>query len=79
MTDSRLPEGPRVFEAQPSIHPHLVCVSCGEISHPEPEVGQRLLETLAGGSGGFEASELHVVAKGICSGCAGESGGGRAN
>lgn len=24
VADSRLPEGPRVFEAQPSMHPHLV-------------------------------------------------------
>ncbi len=70
VADSRLPEGPRVFEAQPAIHPHLLCVSCGEISHPEPEVGQRLLETLVEGSGGFEAHELHVVAKGLCAACA---------
>jgi Fe2+ or Zn2+ uptake regulation protein len=48
----------------------LVCEECGEISHPDPEIGRRLLETLSTGSGGFEVRELHVVAKGICPGCA---------
>jgi Fe2+ or Zn2+ uptake regulation protein len=71
VADSRLPEGPRVFEARTALHPHLLCESCGEISHPEPEIGWRLLEALSTGSGGFEVRELHVVAKGICSGCAG--------
>jgi len=70
VADSRLPEGPRVFEARPALHPHLVCESCGEISHPEPEVGRRLLEALNAGSGGFEVHELHVAARGICAGCA---------
>jgi Fe2+ or Zn2+ uptake regulation protein len=65
-----LPEGPRVFEARPALHPHLVCESCGEISHPEPKVGRRLLEALNAGSGGFEVHELHVTARGICAGCA---------
>lgn len=70
VADSRLPEGPRVFEARPALHPHLVCESCGGISHPEPEVGRRLLEALSTGLQGFEVYELHVVAKGICAGCA---------
>src|SRR5918997_1692661 len=70
VAESRLPEGPRVFEARPALHPHLVCEACGGISHPDPEVGQRLLEALSAGSGGFEVWELHVVAKGVCPGCA---------
>ena len=70
VAESRLPEGPRVFEARTALHPHLVCEECGEISHPDPELGQRLLEVLSAGSGGFEVWELHVVAKGVCPGCA---------
>lgn len=70
VADSRLPEGPRVFEARPSLHPHLVCEVCGEISHPEPEVGRWLLEAFDTGPAGFEVRELHVVAKGTCAGCA---------
>ena len=71
VADSRLPEGPRVFEARPALHPHMVCDACGRISHPDPEVGRRLLETLGAGSGGFEVRELHVAARGICAECAG--------
>ena len=74
VAESRLPEGPRVFEAQPDPHPHLVCESCGSISHPEPETGRRMLEALAEGSGGFEARGLHAVVKGLCAECALESG-----
>jgi Fe2+ or Zn2+ uptake regulation protein len=70
VADSRLPEGPRVFEAWPALHPHLVCESCGSISHPEPEVGRQLLEAMNTRSGGFEVHELHVAARGICAGCA---------
>lgn len=70
VADSRLPEGPRVFEARPALHPHLVCEVCGEISHPESDIGRRLLDALNTGSGGFEVRELHVVAKGMCVGCA---------
>ena len=69
VAESRLPEGPRVFEAQAALHPHLVCERCGEISHPEAEISWRLLEALSTGSGGFEVRELHVVAKGTCSKC----------
>lgn len=75
VADSRLPEGPRVFEAQPAVHPHLVCDGCGRIFHPQPGVGRRLLEALNAGSGGFEVRELHAVAKGICPGCAGQEEG----
>jgi Fe2+ or Zn2+ uptake regulation protein len=70
VADSRLPEGPRVFEARQTLHPHLVCKICGVISHPEPEVYTRLLEALGPGSGGFEVHELHAVAEGICAKCA---------
>jgi Fe2+ or Zn2+ uptake regulation protein len=75
VAESRLPEGPRVFEARPALHPHLVCEVCGGIFHPDPKVGQRLLETLNAGSGGFEVRELHVAAGGICAGCARQKGG----
>lgn len=67
---SRLPEGPRVFEAQAVVHPHLMCGECGGILHPEPEVGRRLIEVLGSGSGGFEVHALHVVAEGLCAKCA---------
>lgn len=70
VSDSRLPEGPRVFEAKGASHPHLVCVVCGGISHPEPGVGRRLLEDLDAASEGFEVSDLHVTARGICAECA---------
>lgn len=69
VAESRLPEGPRVFEARPALHPHLVCEGCGGIFHPGPETGQGLLEILNAGSGGFEVRELHVAASGICAGC----------
>ncbi len=70
VAESRLPEGPRIFEARPASHPHLVCDGCGQISHPEPEVGRQLFETLAAGSSGFEVHELHVAARGTCAECA---------
>ncbi|MGI9048731.1 MAG: Fur family transcriptional regulator [Rubrobacteraceae bacterium] len=67
---SRLPEGPRVFEARTAVHPHLACSGCGGIFHPEPEVGRRLIEVLGAGSTGFEVHRLHVVAEGLCPKCA---------
>lgn len=70
VAESRLPEGPRIFEARPASHPHLVCEGCGEISHPEPEVDRRLLEALSAGPKGFEVRELHVAARGRCAECA---------
>lgn len=70
VADSRLPEGPRVFEAKASSHPHLVCVMCGGISHPDAEVGLRLMEALNAASEGFEVRELHVAGRGICKECA---------
>ena len=70
VSDSRLPEGPRVFEARAASHPHLVCGACGGISHPEPDAGRRLLEALDDASEEFEVYELHVVARGLCAGCA---------
>jgi Fur family ferric uptake transcriptional regulator len=69
VADSCLLGGPRVFEARPALHPHLVCESCGEISHPEQEVGRRLLGALDASTEGFEVRELHVVAKGLCARC----------
>ncbi len=69
VADSRLPEEPRIFEAWPTLHPHLVCEVCGEIFHPDPEVGRRLLEALNAGSGDFQVRELHAAAREICAGC----------
>ncbi len=76
VADSRLPEGPRVFEARPALHPHLVCDVCGGISHPDPEVGRQLFEALEAGSRGFGVRELHVVARGVCAECSGGEGDG---
>ncbi|MDQ3509954.1 MAG: transcriptional repressor [Actinomycetota bacterium] len=73
VADSRLPEGPRVFEARSSSHPHLVCGVCGGISHPEADgIGRSLLEALNAASEGFEVSELNVAGRGICAACAAE-------
>lgn len=74
VVESRLPEGPALFEAHVSSHPHLVCERCGEISHPEtsPEVARGLLAAIAAGSEGFEVRELHVLAKGTCPECIGQ-------
>jgi len=71
--ESRLSEGPALYEARASSHPHLVCERCGRISHLEasPEVDRGLLADLAAGSEGFEVRELRVVARGICAECLG--------
>jgi Fe2+ or Zn2+ uptake regulation protein len=75
VVENRLPEGPALFEARASSHPHLVCERCGKVSHPEasPEVTSGLLAALAAGSEGFEVRELHVVARGMCVECAGRA------
>lgn len=75
VAESRLPEGPRVFEARPASHPHLVCEECGEIFHPDPGVGRRMFKALSAGASGFEVRELHAVARGVCAGCAGKEEG----
>lgn len=69
VAESRLPEGPRVFEARPALHPHLVCEVCGRISHPRPGVERGVLAALEAGADGFEVRELHVMARGTCAGC----------
>ncbi|QIN81006.1 hypothetical protein GBA65_21405 (plasmid) [Rubrobacter marinus] len=54
VVDSRLPEGPRVFEARASSRPHLVFERCGRVGHPEPEAAERLSRAAGrnlGGSG----------------------------
>lgn len=70
VVENRLGEGPALFEAQPALHPHLVCKVCGEISHPEPGASRRLLDALSAEARGFEVHELHTVARGICAKCA---------
>ncbi len=70
VADSRLPEGPRVFEAKASPNPHLVCVMCGGISHPDADdIGRRMMETLNAASDGFDVHDLHVAARGVCAKC----------
>jgi Fur family ferric uptake transcriptional regulator len=73
--ESRLPEGPRVFEAHERRHPHLVCERCGKVFHPEREADLRVIEVLNAVAGSFEVREAHVVATGLCAGCASRSGG----
>ncbi|AHY47924.1 Fe2+/Zn2+ uptake regulation protein [Rubrobacter radiotolerans] len=70
VADSRLPEGPRIFEAKAHAHPHLVCVSCGRILHPDPAVGARLVSAIEAAAGDFAVQELHVSARGLCGSCA---------
>ena len=71
VVESRLSEGPALYEARASAHPHLVCERCGKISHLEasPKGNRGLLAALAAGSKSFEVRELHVVARGICAEC----------
>ncbi len=71
VSESRLPGEPKVFEARPASHPHLVCDGCDRILHPDPEVGRRMMEALDADAGGFVVRELHVMARGICAECAG--------
>ncbi len=70
VVDSRLPEGPRVFEARSSSHPHLVCERCRRVEHPGPEAAERLSRAAERGLGGFRVRELRVVALGLCARCA---------
>lgn len=72
VVESRPPEGPTLFEARGTWHPHLICEVCGKISHPDPEITRQLLSVLRDGSGGFEVRELHIVASGTCPRCAGQ-------
>lgn len=77
VAESRLPEGPRVFEARSSSHPHLVCVVCGGISHPQADdIGRRMMEAVDAASKGFEVHDIHISARGVCGECAakGQSG-----
>ncbi len=70
IVESRVPEGLRVFEGNPSPHPHLVCEGCGNIFHLETTDYQRMLETLNREVAGFEVHKLHVFATGLCADCA---------
>ena len=70
VVESRLPEGPRVFEANPSPHPHLVCERCGDIFHLESVDYRRMLESLNSAAVGLEVRRLHVSATGLCADCA---------
>lgn len=76
VVESRIPnKGPRVFEANPSPHPHLVCEDCGDIFHLETADYRRMLETLNQEVAGFEVHKLHVFATGRCTCCAQNSSG----
>lgn len=75
VVESRLPEGPRVFEANPSPHPHLVCEGCGNIFHLETTDHRRMLESLNRGAASFQIRDLHVLATGLCADCARDGSG----
>jgi Fe2+ or Zn2+ uptake regulation protein len=70
VVESRVGEGPRVFEARSAPHPHLVCEGCGRISHLDSEAGLRILEAMEKEIEGFQTRELHIFATGTCAGCA---------
>jgi Fe2+ or Zn2+ uptake regulation protein len=70
VVESRLPEGPRVFEANPTPHPHLVCERCDNLFHLETADYQRMLKSLNREAAGFEIRELHVLGTGLCADCA---------
>ena len=74
VVESRLPEGPRVFEAHVGQHSHLLCEVCSRIFHLPSPVDERLLKALEESSEGFEVRELRVVAVGVCASCAAERG-----
>lgn len=61
-----------MFEAGSSLHPHLVCERCGEVIHPGPETAKPLSRLVGPDLSGFRAREVHVVAVGLCAGCAEE-------
>jgi Fe2+ or Zn2+ uptake regulation protein len=73
VVESRVGEGPRVFEARSAPHsaphPHLVCESCGRISHLGSSAGGRVLDALEAEIEDFETRELHVFATGLCADC----------
>lgn len=70
VVESRLPQGPRIFEANPTPHPHLVCERCGNIFHLASVDHQRILESLNREAESFEIRRLHVFATGLCADCA---------
>jgi Fe2+ or Zn2+ uptake regulation protein len=74
VVESRLPEGPRVFEAHVGQHSHLLCEVCGRIFHLPSTVDDKLLKALEKSSEGFEVHDLHVVAVGTCASCLAERG-----
>ncbi len=69
VVESRVGEGPRVFEARSTPHPHLVCEECGRISHLDSAAGNRLLDAMEKEVGGFQTRKLHVFATGLCAEC----------
>lgn len=73
VVESRLPEGPKVYEAASSSHPHLICDRCGTVSHPGPGAEERLARVAEElDLGGFRARELRLIAVGLCARCARE-------
>jgi Fe2+ or Zn2+ uptake regulation protein len=74
VVESRLPEGPRVFEAHVGQHSHLLCEVCGRIFHLPSTVDNELRKALEKSAKGFEVRGLHVVAVGVCASCAAERG-----
>ena len=70
VVESRLPEGPRIFEARVGQHSHFLCDVCGRIFHLPSRVDASLVETLEESAEEFEVREVRVVAVGLCSSCA---------
>lgn len=75
VVESRLPEGPRIFEANPTPHPHLICERCDNLFHLETADYRLMLESLNREATGFEVRKLHVFATGLCADCARDGSG----
>ena len=56
VVESRLPDGPRIFEAHVGQHSHLLCERCGGIFHLPSGADNALREVLEKGAQGFEVS-----------------------
>jgi Fe2+ or Zn2+ uptake regulation protein len=69
--EARLGGESRVYElaGDQGEHTHLICRSCGAVGHPRDGDLRPLLERLAVETG-YRDISLHVVATGVCPGCA---------
>lgn len=69
VVESRVGGGPRVFEARPDPHPHLVCERCDNISHLDHAAADRMLSALETEIDDFRVHGLHIFATGLCAAC----------